>query len=150
MSIKSGFARRRTILVWRIAAAALGFGIVFGIASPANADIANLNGTQETGIKVYGTPRVDKQARNYDRVIISNMSNGGPPVYVGMARSGQLSYAASGNAYGSWSTIANKSGGTYNPPGTFFLKVEIVGGCGGSGCGQITWNGILSYNVSPN
>lgn len=56
MSIKSGFARRRTILVWRIAAAALGFGIVFGIASPANADIANLNGTQETGIKVYGTP----------------------------------------------------------------------------------------------
>ncbi|WP_316317984.1 hypothetical protein, partial [Clavibacter michiganensis] len=95
MSIKSGFARRRTILVWRIAAAALGFGIVFGIASPANADIANLNGTQETGIKVYGTPRVDKQARNYDRVIINNMSNGGPTVYVGMARSGLVTFAAS-------------------------------------------------------
>jgi len=142
-----GRRSRRRFLAYLIAASTLG-GLLAS-AAPATAVTVPISGSQYVGIKYYGAAYRDTHPKNSDLIIIDNSDGGGgPPFYAGMTRgSGVSSYATTqSDIFGSWTYFTNKSnGGVSNAPGTFYLRIEIVGGCGGN-CLPVNWTGRLNYN----
>jgi hypothetical protein len=139
---------RRWARVLVALALAAGLGVLAGTAAPAMAETRNLDGTQPGGLSFYPHAYRETNAHNAELIIIdSTEGGGGPPVYAGITRSQNTSsFATTTETFQKWTYFLNKAtGAPSNPPGTFFLRVEIDGGCGGN-CAPVHWTGRISFN----
>jgi hypothetical protein len=112
---------RRWARVLVALALAAGLGVLAGTAAPAMAETRNLDGTQPGGLSFYPHAYRETNAHNAELIIIDS-------------------------TFQKWTYFLNKAtGAPSNPPGTFFLRVEIDGGCGGN-CAPVHWTGRISFN----
>ncbi|UKF26009.1 MULTISPECIES: hypothetical protein [Clavibacter] len=147
MKHESNSNRRRARALVVVALTA-GLGILAGTSTPAMAETRALDGYQPVGLSFYPHAYRETNPHNAELIIIDDMQGGGgPPVYAGITRSQNTSsFATTEETFGKWSYFINKATGrASNAPGTFFLRVEVVGGCGGD-CGVGHWTGRISFN----
>jgi hypothetical protein len=129
-------------------------GAVVIVAEPASANQEHITGSQETFVNVmYQHARYENNARNGESVKMTSVDRGSGGTYsMGLRRPGvSASFAKAteipeiGQTFTPFKSVSTGTIG--NPPGTFYLTVSIVGGCGGDGCGTITWGAELRYNL---
>jgi hypothetical protein len=122
---------------------------VFVFAQPASATDSPLSGTQEVGgVVYYDTPRTNSQVQNVVSIQqLTNNAGGGMSVAIrpGLAATG--TYARGTSVGTQFVRLRHDNGQYWVSWGTFYTSVQLSGGCGGSGCGAVSFSGTIRYNI---
>lgn len=138
----------------RVAKLAAGLFVILAVlatAQPASAAQATITGGQGIGGVVYWTT-ARTNTHNHNGVQFQDVGNSGGGLIQMALRSnpaaGSTWARASGvNGLGGWVTLKNDNGNLWQPAGTFYLSTSVTGGCGGSGCGTVTWSTQLKWDL---
>jgi hypothetical protein len=117
-------------------------------AGSATANTTTLQETTGYGYVVnWDTPRTNMKNPSASTFRMNSQSPGtGAPFALGL-RNGSGQFARAEAYPGGSAALALSNGSTALPQGTFYLNTKVQGACGGSGCGQVTWNITFNWNL---
>jgi hypothetical protein len=112
-------------------------------------DTVTISGLQAlTEVRYWDSPRTNTFAQSYVAIQQTGNTSGGCLDVALRRTSAPTGTFARGSSCGPWATVYNDNGNAYQPAGTFYLSTGISnGGCGGPGCGAISWAANLQFNV---
>lgn len=138
-------------LLPRVAVAALALGAVLGVAESAAANTSGISGTgTTTTVSYYDTPYTNTYAQS--QVFFSDGGNGAGgcndiAIRGAVAHSGTYARLSCGPLHTYRSLVHDGTGALWQPAGTFYYSIGVNGACGGIGCGTVSWNGSLEWNI---